>query len=119
MSLSAPYPYFGGKGRVADVIWRQLGTPKTYIEPFGGSLAVLLNTPTPARCEVVNDLDGHITNVWRAIQADPEAVAHASAWPINELDMRARRAHLAAASEGLTRALEDDPHFYNARATGW
>ena len=41
--LKAPFPYFGGKATVADVIWEALGQPKHYIEPFAGSCAILLN----------------------------------------------------------------------------
>ena len=43
--LKAPFPYFGGKATVADVVWKALGQPKHYIEPFFGSGAVLLNRP--------------------------------------------------------------------------
>lgn len=34
MSLQAPFPYFGGKRRVADKVWAALGDPDHYIEPF-------------------------------------------------------------------------------------
>lgn len=40
--LQAPFPYFGGKSRIADVIWQRLGDVANYVEPFAGSLAVLL-----------------------------------------------------------------------------
>ncbi len=45
MKLKAPFPYFGGKSRVADEVWRRFGNPKTYVEPFCGSCAVLLARP--------------------------------------------------------------------------
>ena len=32
--LIAPFPYFGGKSKIADIVWRALGQPKHYIEPF-------------------------------------------------------------------------------------
>lgn len=32
--LRAPFPYFGGKSMIADLIWRRLGCVKSYIEPF-------------------------------------------------------------------------------------
>jgi len=40
-TLIAPFPYFGGKRKIASVVWEYLGDPKTYIEPFFGSGAVL------------------------------------------------------------------------------
>ena len=68
MSLKAPFPYFGGKGRAAPIIWRALGDPSGYVEPFAGSAAVLLARPEfkGRRVETLNDLDGWLVNVWRA-----------------------------------------------------
>lgn len=43
--LVAPFPYFGGKRRAAPIIWRELGDPAGYVEPFAGSAAVLLARP--------------------------------------------------------------------------
>lgn len=43
--LAAPFPWFGGKRKVAPEVWAALGDPDNYIEPFAGSLAVLLNRP--------------------------------------------------------------------------
>ena len=43
--LTAPFPYFGGKAKVADIVWQALGDVNAYIEPFFGSGAVLLNRP--------------------------------------------------------------------------
>lgn len=45
MTLVAPFPYFGGKRRAAPMIWPRLGDTPNYIEPFAGSLAVLLARP--------------------------------------------------------------------------
>ena len=62
-SLLAPFPYYGGKRRIAQDVWMHFGDDvQTYAEPFAGSLAVLLAAPyVPAR-EVVCDTDGHICN---------------------------------------------------------
>jgi len=45
MALKAPFPYFGGKSSVTDVVWRHFGNPKMYVEPFCGSAAMLLARP--------------------------------------------------------------------------
>ena len=41
--LKAPFPYFGAKSRAAPLIWERLEDVKYYIEPFAGSLTVLLS----------------------------------------------------------------------------
>jgi DNA adenine methylase len=55
--LKAPFPYFGGKSRVAAEVWRRFGDVPNYVEPFFGSGAVLLARPTEPRteAEVVKD----------------------------------------------------------------
>lgn len=59
--VKAPFPWFGGKSRAAAMIWRRLGQVRNYIEPFAGSLAVMLRSPyPPARYETVNDLDNYV-----------------------------------------------------------
>ena len=45
MKLKAPFPYFGGKTKITNIVWQALGNPKMYIEPFFGSGVVLLNRP--------------------------------------------------------------------------
>lgn len=89
--LKAPFTYFGGKGRAAEFIWAGLGNPPNYVEPFFGSGAVLLNRPGGAgKIETINDLDCDVANFWRAVSIDPEGVANALDWPVNECDLHAR-----------------------------
>ena len=45
MPLKAPFPWFGGKRRVAHIVWDRFGCVPNYVEPFAGSLAVLLGRP--------------------------------------------------------------------------
>jgi hypothetical protein len=54
-------------------VWERFGNVPNYVEPFAGSLAVLLARPTPPRVETVNDKDCYLANFWRALQHDPEA----------------------------------------------
>ena len=74
-TLKAPFPYFGGKSRIAAAVWERFGTVQNYVEPFFGSGAVLLGCPWPGHTETVNDADGLLANFWRALRADPDAVA--------------------------------------------
>lgn len=117
--LKAPFPWFGGKSRVADVVWQRFGPVRNYVEPFFGSGAVLLARPDPPGIETVNDLDGFISNFWRAVAMDPEAVAHHADWPINENDLHARHAWLVKQRDDLSARLEGDPEYYDAKIAGW
>lgn len=40
--LAAPFSYFGGKRRAAELVWRELGDPSGYVEPFAGSGSTLV-----------------------------------------------------------------------------
>lgn len=118
--IRAPFPWFGGKRRVADVVWRAFGADvPNYIEPFGGSLAVLLGRPGGAgKIETVNDADRWVANFWRAVHADPEAVAHWADWPVNEADLHARHTWLVNQTEFRER-MHSDPDFYDVKVAGW
>lgn len=119
-TLKAPFPYFGGKSKVAGLVWSRFGDVRNYVEPFAGSLACLLARPQPfAGTETVNDADGLLANFWRALKADPEAVAEAADWPVNENDLHARHAWLVGYRDTLQAALEGDPYFFDERAAGW
>lgn len=116
--MEAPFPFFGGKRRAAALIWERFGDVLNYVEPFAGSLAVLLARPTRPRIETVNDIDGFIANFWRAVSADPDAVAHYTADPIHEVTLHARHRWLMANRAPLEQLLED-PDYYDAKIAGW
>lgn len=116
----APFPFFGGKSLVAPEVWAAFGDVVNYVEPFAGSLAVLLNRPAGwTGQETVNDRDGFICNFWRALAADPAAVARWAYWPVNENDLHARHAWLLARRGTLTAQLEGDPDYCDAKIAGW
>ncbi len=122
MSLAAPFPYFGGKRRAAPTIWAALGDPSGYVEPFAGSAAVLLARPPHKgrRVETLNDADGWLVNMWRAIQHSPDAVADAAYGPVTEIDYHARLAWLQERrDDDLVAWLEGDPTNHDPRAAGW
>jgi DNA adenine methylase len=62
-----PFPYFGGKHRIAQQIVGHFPDHDRYCEPFAGSLAVLLAKP-PEAIEVVNDLDSRLVRFWRTLR---------------------------------------------------
>lgn len=117
--LQAPFPYFGGKSGACGVVWQAFGAVQNYVEPFAGSAAMLLGAPEGKRIETINDADGFVANFWRAIHADPDAVAHYADWPCNEVDLFARHSWLVRHSEDLTKKLHADPEFFDAKIAGW
>ncbi len=122
-ALKAPFPYFGGKSRIAREVWRRFGDVPNLVEPFFGSGAILLGRPPfeGNRIETVNDLDGHLANFWRAVRADPDAVAYHADWPVDELSLHARGDWLyyrPDAREWVER-LRSDPDYYDAKSAGW
>ena len=117
--MKSPFPYFGGKSKAASLVWERFGNPKNYVEPFAGSLAVLLARPDEPRIETVNDLDGLLANFWRAVSIDAEAVAMHADHPVNENDLHARHSWLVSHREEITRQLEGDPDWFDSRAAGW
>lgn len=69
--MKPPFAYYGGKSRIADQIVALLPDHEYYVEPFAGSLAVLLAKPV-ARMEVVNDLDSRLMTFWRVLRERPD-----------------------------------------------
>ena len=47
--LKSPFPWYGGKSKVAKIVWERFGDTANYVEPFAGSLAVLLSRPVPEK----------------------------------------------------------------------
>jgi DNA adenine methylase len=69
--VKPPVSYFGSKATVAERIVALLPEHEHYIEPFCGSLAVLLAKP-PSRMETVNDADSRLMTFWRVLRDRPE-----------------------------------------------
>lgn len=116
--MKAPFPWFGGKSRAAHLVWSRFGNVPNYVEPFAGSLAVLLERPHAPGTETVNDADCFLANFWRAIAHDPDATAKWADWPVNECDLLARHRWLVAQSDFQDRMRRDPDHF-DPKIAGW
>jgi DNA adenine methylase len=76
--MKPPFIYFGGKSILAGRIAASFPPHGHYVEPFAGSLAVLLAKPL-SRMETVNDLDRGIVTFWQVLRERPAELARACA----------------------------------------
>lgn len=88
--MKPPFAYYGGKTTLADRIVEMLPPHRHYVEPFAGSLAVLL-AKAPALFETVNDLDHRLITFWRVLRERPNELLEAC-----RLTPHARTEHQAA-----------------------
>lgn len=97
--MRPPIPYFGSKQLAAERIISAFPAHQHYVEPFGGSLSVLLAKP-PVAVETVNDLDGKLMTFWRVLRDRPDDLARVCALTPHS------RAEFAASGD-LTDDLDD------------
>lgn len=121
-AIAPPMPYFGGKQILAARIARLLPTHRHYVEPFGGSLAVLLAKPRSVM-ETVNDLDADLMTFWRVLRERPAQLARVCA-----LTPHSRREHELSYDRAGCDELEQARRVWvcltqgrggTLRATGW
>ena len=118
--LTACFPWFGGKRQVAPIVWKRCGVVRNYVEPFFGGGAVMLGRPQPFEgTETINDADGYVANFWRAVAADPEAVANYADWPVTENDLHARHIWLVERREEFTARMDAEPDYFDVKVAGW
>lgn len=122
----APFPYFGGKRSVAPLAWDAFGRVSNYVEPFFGSGAVLLArpretwaSPSGPGTETVNDASRFLSNFWRALKSDPDAVTEHADFPVSETDLHARHRWLVDQLPRLAALLDSDPGAFDAKVAGW
>lgn len=97
------FGWYGGKFSHLDWLLPLLPQTHHFVEPFGGSAAVLLNRP-PSMVETYNDLDGEVVNFFRVLRGRQDELVRAiglSPFSREEFEMTCQR---QAGLEPLERA---------------
>ena len=117
--MKAPFPYFGGKLKISHEVWAAIGEVRNYVEPFAGSLAVLLNRPAPFDgIETINDMNCFVVNTWRAIAGNPEQLASLLVSPVSEVNTEAQHNALVSSELSLRDQL-GDPNWFDLEKAAW
>lgn len=120
--IKSPFPYYGGKARVAPEVWRRFGDVKNYVEPFFGGGGVLLNRPISLgvfRKETVNDIDALLVNFWRASKLHPRKLAKVADYPVSEIDLHARHQWLTQKREAIQQVMDAKPAWCDPVVAAW
>ena len=106
--INPPLKWHGGKYYLATKIVELMPPHQQYVEPFFGGGSVLLAKNAADVGEVINDLNGHLTNFWRVLQ-DETLFAQFSrviqAVPFSEQEWRDAHARLEELTEPVPRAV--------------
>lgn len=103
MTPRSPVPYYGSKTSLAHTITALMPEHVRYVEPFAGSLAVLLAKP-PSKHEIVNDLDKDLMVFWRVLRDTPEDLARACFLTPHSREERRAAIHIPRDASDLERA---------------
>lgn len=80
-------PWLGGKRRLADRIFPFFPAHDCYVEPFAGGAALFFLRPTPAKVEVLNDVNGELVNLYRVVQHHLEEFVRQFKWALTSRDV--------------------------------
>jgi DNA adenine methylase len=76
-------PWQGGKRRLADRLLRLMPPHECYVEAFAGGAALFFLRPAPAKCEVLNDVNGDLVNLYRVVQHHLEEFVRQFKWALS------------------------------------
>ncbi|VVE14478.1 restriction endonuclease subunit M [Pandoraea anapnoica] len=75
-------PWIGGKRRLAELLIPRFPDHTCYVEVFAGG-AALFFLRSPAQCEVINDINGELVNLYRVVQHHLEEFVRQFKWAIS------------------------------------
>jgi DNA adenine methylase len=106
--IDPPLKWHGGKYYLATRIVELMPPHLQYVEPFFGGGSVLLAKDPENVSEVVNDLNGHLTNFWRVLQDEQLFARFArvmQAMPFSEREWRDAHSRLDELTDPVARAV--------------
>lgn len=83
MNASPIIPWLGGKRRLADKLIPLFPQHECYVEVFCGGAALYFLRPVPADVEVLNDINGELTNLYRVVQHHLEEFVRQFKWALS------------------------------------
>ena len=113
------FPYFGGKRRITKQVWAALGKPDIYIEPFAGSLAMLLGCPNPATQEIVNDFDSMLVNAWRALAYSTDETWKVATTQPSEVTLKSAHKLVEESKPRIVELVSSSPTAHDPEIAGW
>lgn len=79
-------PWLGGKRRLADIIIPRFPAHTCYVEVFAGG-AALYFLRSPAKVEVINDVNGDVVNLYRVVQNHLEEFVRQFKWSLSSREI--------------------------------
>lgn len=84
MYQAAPIvPWIGGKRRLAERLLPYFPPHTCYVEPFAGGAAMFFMRPRAAEVEVLNDVNGDLINLYRAVKHHLEEFVRQFKWMLS------------------------------------
>lgn len=79
-------PWIGGKRRLADTLIPRFPSHTCYVEVFAGGAALYFLKPR-AECEVINDVNGELVNLYRVVQRHLEEFVRQFKWALSSREV--------------------------------
>jgi DNA adenine methylase len=79
-------PWMGGKRRLANILIPRFPSHSCYVEVFAGGAAIYFMRP-PAETEVINDINGDVTNLYRVVKHHLEEFVRQFKWALSSRDV--------------------------------
>lgn len=80
-------PWIGGKRRLADRLIKLFPPHECYVEVFCGGAALYFLRHTPAHVEVINDVNGELTNLYRVVKNHLEEFVRQFKWALSSREV--------------------------------
>ena len=80
----------GGKRRLAKHLLPMFPEHSCYVELFSGGAALFFMRPTPAKVEVLNDINGQLINLYRVVQHHFDEFVRQFDWTLTSREVFAR-----------------------------